>query len=189
MWCVQNGVQRLDGKAFGQVGLGRRSPSLWSRSAFVSAWGERKWSTLGLRTVVAARPTDLEAGNVDWLDLRKRDGGAGEEGALEGIDDEQRAGPQGSAILALPAQSDADQLRREQQFASILQVCVFVVNYIPHSCVLDSHWLSMQRRSFAYLHNRAFFRYLCLSSIFLYFFLPLSILAGNRCNADPLSDD
>lgn len=119
MWCVQNGVQRLEGGAFVRSVCGKAGLVVAGRSAaFVSARGNRKWSELGLRVVAAARPTDVEAGNVEWLDLSKQDGGVGEEPAKE-----ENAGPQGSAILDLPAQSEADQRRREQQFASILQVC------------------------------------------------------------------
>ena len=132
VWCVQNGVQRLEVGAFGgfrKVGLvvAGRSPGC------LSAWGNRKWSELGLRIVAAARPTDVEAGNVEWLDLSKQ-GEADAEDVLRIREREraeeqarQNAGPQGSATLDLPAQSDADQRRREQQFASILQVWIAIV--------------------------------------------------------------
>lgn len=119
VWCVQNGLEGgalVRGLGWNQgVGFGRcRSPA----AAFVSggARGRREWSKLGLRittTVAAAHPTDLEAGNVERLDLSKQEENA-------------QGGPQGNAILDLPPQSHADQRRREQQFASILQVCIFV---------------------------------------------------------------
>lgn len=140
VWCVQNGVQRLEGGTFGRsgkVGLavaGRRS------FRFVSARGTRRWSELGLRVVAAARPTDVEAGNVEWLDLSKQGEADGGEDALRRREreraeeqDRQNAGPQGSATLGLPAQSDSDLRRREQQFASILQVWVAIANCFPLS--------------------------------------------------------
>ena len=143
VWCAQNGVQRLEDGVLGwsACGLRRVGSGVGSKSpGFLSARGNTRWSKLGLQVVAAARPTDVEAGNVEWLDLSTPGEADGSEDALRKREQErfeeqarQNAGPQGNATLDLPAQSDADQRRREQQFASILQVWIAIVDCIPVS--------------------------------------------------------
>jgi hypothetical protein len=77
---------------------------------------------------------------VEWLDLSKQGEAGDGEDVLRRCEQEcveeqarQNAGPQGSGSLDLPAQSDADQRRREKQLSSILQVRIAVVNCIPVS--------------------------------------------------------
>lgn len=67
---------------------------------------------------------------MEWLDIPKQGGVGGDEETTRDRKEQENlqkqgvqiAASKGSGVLDLPAQSDVDQRRREQQFASILQV-------------------------------------------------------------------
>lgn len=136
VWCVQNGVQGLRSYCgYGKVGaivVGKSQSLLGARR-------NRGFCKLGLRIACTARPADMEAGNVEWLDIPKQGGVGGDEETTRDRKEQENlqkqgvqiAASKGSGVLDLPAQSDVDQRRREQQFASILQVRILTIGCFP----------------------------------------------------------
>lgn len=87
-----------------------------------------------VRIAASFRPTDVEAGNVEWLGSAKHEED-GEENAYlnwkrerdnkeqEKLNQARQNSGSDASFIDLPSQSDFDHIRREKEFASILQVC------------------------------------------------------------------